>query len=142
MDNKEYLMHYGVLGMRWGIRRSKSSLNIETGKYKKQKNWSDDAKEASRIKNKNVKSMSNAELKKLNERTRLEQEYKRLNPTKIKKGIAFVTASAALMGTVLNVYNNSDKIIQTGKKVCDKIIDGAGDMIMKDLAKGFSNWSV
>ena len=133
------LYHFGVKGMKWGVRRfQKKNGSLTPAGKKRYDNWSDDAKEASRIKSKGVKSMSNAELKKLNERTRLEQEYSRLNPGKIKKAMTFVTATAATVGTVVTLYNNSENIIKIGKKACDKITDVAGNMIMKDLAKGFA----
>lgn len=85
------------------------------------KGWSEDAKDAAKIKNKTVKAMSNAELKRLNERSRLEQEYSRLNPSKVAKGIKFVEVAAAATGTALTIYNNADKIVKIGKSVAEKM---------------------
>ena len=89
MDSNE-LYHYGVLGMKWGVRRAQNRVS-RIGKKAKRGNWSDDAKSAAEIKTKNVKQMSNAELRKLNERTRLENEYKNLNKRKVSSGEKFVT---------------------------------------------------
>lgn len=97
---------------------------------------SNDHREVSNLRKKKLSEMSNAEIQKINNRTQLEQNYKRLHPSSVKKGIAVVAASAATMNTLLNLYNNSDKIVKAGSKVSNKIIDVAGDMIMKDLAKG------
>lgn len=97
---------------------------------------SNDHTEVSNLRKKKLSEMSNAEIQKINNRTQLEQNYKRLHPSSVKKGIAVVAASAATMNTLLNLYNNSDKIVKAGSKVSNKIIDVAGDMIMKDLAKG------
>lgn len=118
------LYHHGIKGMRWGVRRfqKKNGSLTPAGKKRQKEKWSDDANEASKIKNKSVKEMSNAELRRLNERTRLEQEYSRLNPSTRKKAIAAVTATAATMGTLLNLYNNSDKLIAKGKPVVDKLL--------------------
>ena len=89
MENKE-LRHYGILGMRWGVRRSERQLARIDKKSKKQ-NWSEDAETAAKIKTKNVKQLSNAELKKLNERIRLENEYANLNKRQKGAGEKFVT---------------------------------------------------
>lgn len=123
MENKE-LYHHGVKGMKWGVRREKPKRVI-----------SDDARDAYSLRKKNVAEMSNAELQRLNNRTQLEQNYYRLHPSASKKGIAFMKGAAATMATVLTVYNNSDKIVALGKTVGNKIVDKAGDMVMKDLAK-------
>lgn len=59
--------------------------------------------------------MSNAELKQLNERMQLEQNYSRLNPTKVEKGRQYLMGAATLTGTALTLYNNSDKIAKLGR---------------------------
>lgn len=65
------LYHYGIPGMRWGVRRAeKRAARIQRKGAKK--GWSDDAITVAAIKTKKVKQMSNAELKKLNERNQLE----------------------------------------------------------------------
>lgn len=130
MTNELY--HYGVLGMKWGVRRDRSRSG---GGSRRKRSMSEDAREASKIKKKKVSQMSNAELKKINERTRLEQEYSRLNPSSVKKGWKFVAGAAGIMGTTLAVYNNSNQLVQIGKKAGGKIIDTAGNQILKELAR-------
>lgn len=140
MDNYE-LYHYGIKGQRWGVRRfqKKNGSLTPAGKKRQKEKWSEDATEASKIKKKSVKEMSNAELKRLNERTRLEQEYARLNPSTRKKAIAAATATAATMGTLLNLYNNSDKIIAKSKPVVDKLLKPAAKKARNAMAVGM--WS-
>lgn len=129
MSNELY--HYGVLGMKWGVRRDRS----RSSGSRRKRSMSDDAREASAIKKKRVNQMSNAELKKLNERKRLEQEYSRLNPNAAKKGWKFVAGAAGIMGTALAVYNNSNQIVQIGKKAGGKIVDVVGNQLLKEIAR-------
>lgn len=112
------LTHAGVKGMKWGVRRyqNKDGSLTPAGK-KRYGNMSEDARTAATLKKKSVKSMSNAELKKLNERVRLEQEYSRLNPSAVKKGLAVAGGVAAGLGTVVALHNNGKQAIDIGKKV-------------------------
>ena len=127
MDSNE-LYHHGVKGMRWGVRRYQNkdgSLTNAGKKHVKQnptKGWSKDAKAAYTMKKKGVKGMSNAELKKANERQRLENEYRNLNPSKVKSGLKYVTAVAGGMGTVIALYNNSNTLIGIGKKATKRFM--------------------
>ena len=141
MSNAE-LYHHGVKGQRWGIRRYQNKdgsltalgRNREGGKD----NWSEDAKTAKSLKKKSVNQMSNAELRKLNERQQLERNYRQMNKTTVAKGIAFIAAAASVTNTAVNLYNNSNKLVSVGKTACDKIVDVAGDVLIKDLNKGLS----
>lgn len=118
MDNELY--HYGVPGMKWGVRRSKSSKS--SGSKNATKGWNKDAKEAHRISKKNVKQMSNAELRRLNERQNLERQYSQLNPSKVKRGMAVAATVAGGLGTVATLYNNSNSVIKIGKTVAEKMM--------------------
>lgn len=121
MENKN-LTHAGIKGMRWGVRRYQNKDGSLTPAGKKRYNsMSEDARVASSLKKKSVKSMSNAELKKLNERVRLEQEYSRLNPSAIKKGLAVAGGVAAGLGTVVALHNNGKQVIDIGKKIAESI---------------------
>lgn len=68
-------------------------------------------------KSKKVSSMSNAELKEINKRLNMEQEYKRLSSNDIKTGKDYMnsvikagTRLATVTSTALTIYNNYDKI--------------------------------
>jgi hypothetical protein len=128
MNNNE-LYHHGVIGMKWGIRRYQNKDGSLTSAGKRRSrvdSWSEDAKVARELKKKKVGQMSNAELRKLNERQQLERNYSNLNPSHVKKGLKFVGATASTMGTFLTLYNNSDKLIANGRKIGTKIINKLG----------------
>ena len=118
--NPYELYHYGVKGMKWGIRKEHQSSDSRK-KRSKMEDWSDDAKEANRISKKKVSQMSNAELQQLNNRKNLEQQYSRLNPSTISRGMKYVATAATITGTAITLINNSDKIIKIGKDVVQKI---------------------
>lgn len=135
MENELY--HWGVKGMKWGVRRyqNKDGSYTSAGRKRKRDNWSEDAKTVAEIKKKSVKEMTNAELRKLNERTRLENERKQLNPGAIQKGLKVAGTIVAATGTILALQSNGGKMIALGKNVGNKIIDAAGNMVLNDLRK-------
>lgn len=63
------LMHFGVKGMRWGVRKKRIK----------------DAKKWTSKKQAKIDGMSDDQLKKANNRLRLEKEYKQLTQTKLEK---------------------------------------------------------
>ena len=107
--NDNELYHYGILGMRWGVRKSS-----------KTKTQSKDAAEAETIKKKKVSEMSNDELQKLNRRQQLEKSHKELNPSSIKKGLAIAGAVVAALGTITALYKYSKQGIDKGKAIVEK----------------------
>lgn len=129
MDNN-YLYHYGIKGMKWGVRKDR----VKSGSRRNRKDsWSEDARTVNELKKKKKNQLSNAEMRKVNERLQLEQNYNRLNPNTVQKGMKVVAATAAAMGTAMNLYNNSDKIISLGKKVSDRLVDMAGDYVVNNI---------
>lgn len=120
----EELYHYGIKGMKWGIRRYQNKDGTLTAAGKKRerektRGWSKEAKEARRIKRKSVHQMTNKELQTLNRRMDLEANYRRLNPNAVKRGLTYVAAVGGAMGTVLTLRNNSEQLIKAGRSVVE-----------------------
>ena len=126
------LMHFGIKGMKWGVRRYQNKDGTRIRSSKKSR-MSEDARTAKSLKKKKLNEMSNSELRKLNERQQLERNYKQLNKGQVAKGLAFVASAAAITNTMVNLYNNSNKLVNIGKGVGDKIVDKVGDVIVKDI---------
>ena len=97
-----YLMHHGVKGMKWGVRRAKrsvSSLNRRrTSKYSK------DYNETRTLRRKSSKQLSNEDLKKLNKRMELEQNYNRLSTSSVNRGMAVARKIVSTAGVVGGLY--------------------------------------
>ena len=114
MINDE-LYHYGVPGMKWGVRRSQNKLD-RIDKRSKKNDWSEDATTAAKIKTKKVSQMTNAELRKLNDRRNLEQQNANLSRNS-NKGRAAVKAFIATAGTITAVSAAAAIYAKHGKKV-------------------------
>lgn len=104
------------------IAKNESSLakskNVKS-KNVKSKNISQDAKEAYKLQKKKVYELSNAELKKLNERQNLERTFKKANPNIIAKGAKIVGVTATTLGTIAAIKGNSKQVMDLGKDIVD-----------------------
>ena len=125
------LYHYGILGMKWGVRRfqNKDGSLTSLGKSRKKSKSADvpTHEDYSNAHNKkSVKSMSDAELRARLNRLQMEKNYQTLiGDDNVSKGKKIVngllkaaTTTAAVSGTLLTLYSNGDKI----KKILDPLI--------------------
>ena len=79
----EELTHYGIKGMKWGVRRTDEQLS-------RSEDSAAAAASMAKVKSQGISSLSNAEVKKLNERLQLEKTFAQLNPppaSKLKKAM-------------------------------------------------------
>lgn len=87
------LMHYGVKGMKWGVRKKKiqSSTKKKTGLFSSKSDTTKKiAQSPSKPPQKRLSEMSDSELDAAIKRMRLEAEYARLSPKQISRGQRFV----------------------------------------------------
>ena len=87
----DVLIHYGILGMKWGVRRYQHKDGSLTSAGKKRYGNNDDIKDSPQKnteepKKKSVKDMSDEELRREVNRMQLEQNYLRMTGQNIEKG--------------------------------------------------------
>lgn len=121
----DYLMHYGVPGMKWGVRKACKNNYISKAVKKRRSSYSQDYKDTAKLRKKNYKQLSNSELKSLNKRLELESNYKRLNPKGVEKGKRMVSYGIGILGTAGSVYAlRNAPLTQLGKSIINLKIRG------------------
>lgn len=135
MDNNE-LYHYGVLGMKWGVRRSPSQLGHKI-RIKRKKKLSEPVHEDYKKAHskKKVSSMSDAELRNRNNRLQMEKQYAQLTKKK-SRGKKIVSGIIATAGTIAAAEGAYKTYKRVGAQILDKLGDYAVDNIMrKNMAR-------
>lgn len=126
------LSHYGIRGMRWGVRRYQNSDGTYTSIGKKRK-YQETAHEdyINAHSKKSIKSMSNAELKARNNRLQMEQQYANLTrkTSSGKKAVQMFIKGAGLLSGAMAAYG-------TYKKVGNQALDSIGDWVLRDFQEG------
>ena len=112
MDNNE-LMHYGVLGMKWGVRRARRVVSDD---YKKTHS------------KKKIDEMSDAELRARNNRLQMEKQYRDLTK-KTNVGKKLITGFIKGAGTITAVMG----AYAVYKKVGNQALDAIGDMVVNNI---------
>ena len=122
-STSEVLKHYGVLGMKWGVRRYQNKDGTYTDQGKKRYKKSPEQQESEAQKKRDMKNrgtLSNAELKERIERLKLEKELKDLTKSETSAGQKFV----------------EDILREVGKKTLTTALEGASLYGLKAIAGG------
>ena len=117
------LYHHGVLGMKWGVHRSRSSTGESSSGSRRHKKAPVEINEdyARAHSKKSVKSMNNAELKQRIQRLNDEKQYAQLNPSKVQQGRIKAAKLVGVMGTVSALYAGEKKMVDIGYDMSEKI---------------------
>lgn len=108
---EQFLRHYGVLGMKWGVRRRRVKTASPSGRGRSSSGQN------------GRRRMSNKELTSRVKRLKLEQEYAKLTEvpqpktvSKVEKIVKTAGTVAALTGSAATIYKNLNDLGVISKK--------------------------
>lgn len=142
------LEHYGVKGMRWGVRRSREELDRAAGRRRKagkpvtptkrqqrkaakaaQKQESEDAKKvaeaAKKIQKGDTSALTNEEMQLVVKRMNLEQQYRELET---KKNKATMSEGQKVATDILDMANQQAK-----QKLASELVNASGKYVAQVL---------
>lgn len=94
LSEEDFFEHAGIKGMKWG-RRKNTSKPTHTSADAARVN-----KITNRAKTKGTDNLSNDDIAKLNKRSQLLSEYKKNNPSTLRKGYNITKEAVAVAGTL------------------------------------------
>lgn len=129
MENK-YIIHAGVKGMKWGVRRyQKKDGSLTPAGRKRYRNAKPEHDDYKKVHDKkSVKYMSDSELRERNNRLQMEQQYKSLTK-KSSKGKKIVQTYIATAGLI----SGTVAATATYKKLANKALDKIGNAVVKTV---------
>ena len=139
MENELY--HFGIKGMRWGVRRYQNQdgsltnagkTRLKKGHASNEETDSSNKPSTKSSSTKTVKDMSDDELRQAINRLQLEQQYKNLSPKNVSKGKKFVDT----------VKNDVLKpaAIDIGKQVAKSLmVKGVNSLVKDESLKVYTN---
>lgn len=126
----DQLYHWGILGQKWGVRRfqNKDGSRTAAGKRREEEQEkSEDYVKTRESRKKGSAGLSNEELRRINERLRLEADYKNLTTEKMEKAESFVgKALKKAAGEALTDFAKSAMV-------------GAAKLMVKEISPEFAD---
>ena len=116
----DFLKHYGVLGMKWGKRKARSTVSFNN---KSKSTAITKPKQTPKPKSKPTRRrLSDAELRAVVNRMRLEREYADLtygasSRSKVESVVRTIGTVAALTTSAVKIYENLNKLSRIAKMV-------------------------
>lgn len=119
MTYHDCLWHWGIKGMKWGVRRYQNPDGTLTAEGKRRYNDHPDYTRAHE--KKSVRELSDAELNAIINRLQKEKQYNSLTatPSKMKKAVTIAGSIATALGTIGSLYNNYNNTVRIGKTILD-----------------------
>lgn len=99
MNTEEFLSHYGMRGMKWGVRKRK----LPTAKSSRK--TSADFRKVDVLRKKHHSELTNKQLQEANNRLGLEQRFTQLTPGKVRAGKNHVAEILGTAGLAISAYN-------------------------------------
>lgn len=125
-QDPDYLAHYGVLGMKWGVRKDGKPQGFQYGKARVRiRSKKTEIKNRAKTNldrthaNRNRSQLSDAELERRINRLKKEKELRQLTESEVKPGRTFV----------------KDFIKDNGRKIAGSIAVGAGTYFVLQMMK-------
>ena len=109
-----YLIHYGILGQRWGVQNGPPyPLSGEQKSSSEKKHYNIKAKDVK----KNMDQMTDAELQKAINRLNMQTQVKKMNPSFIQKGRDLVNQYKKDAGLIVGAVTVSASLIAALEKL-------------------------
>lgn len=125
MPLNDFISHYGILGMKWGVRR-----DVGPDGLVKRSGGSQEHREARALSRKGVQNLTNAELRQYNERMNLEQQARNLSRSSVSSGQKIVTDVLKTSGKTAATTLATAALVYGGKQVVSATL---GEEVMKAM---------